>query len=59
VELRLTGTHHLLVCADDVNILADNMTNIEKNIEDLLAASNEVVLKLKGKKVKLSLCLTR
>jgi hypothetical protein len=44
VPLKLKGTHQLLACADDVNLLGDNIDTIEKNTETLIDASNEIGL---------------
>ena len=46
-ELKLNGTHQLLVYADDVNILGTSIHTINKNAEALVATSKETVLKVK------------
>jgi hypothetical protein len=42
VGLKLNGTCDLLVSADDMNILEDNIYTIQKNTETLIDASKEV-----------------
>jgi len=37
--LKLNGTHQLLACADDVNILAGSIHTLKENAEALVAAT--------------------
>jgi hypothetical protein len=46
VALKLNGTHQLLVYADDVNLLRDNMDTIKKSTETLTDTSTEVSLEV-------------
>jgi hypothetical protein len=55
VELKLNGTHQLLVYADDVNLLEDDIDTIEKNTETLIDASKEVGLEMNVEKPKYKL----
>jgi hypothetical protein len=40
--LKLNGTHQLLVYANYVNLLGDNIDTIKKNTETLIVANKEV-----------------
>jgi hypothetical protein len=42
VGLKLSWTPQLLVCADDVNLLDNNIDTIKKKIETLIDASKVV-----------------
>jgi hypothetical protein len=50
--LKLNGTHQLLVYADDVNALGDNMDTINRNKETLNDAIKEVGLEVNAEKTK-------
>jgi hypothetical protein len=52
VGLKLNGTHHPLVHADDVIILEANINTIKKNTETLVDASKEVGLEVNAEKAK-------
>jgi hypothetical protein len=44
VCLKLIGTHQILVCAADVNVLGGNIYTLKKNAEALVVASKEIGL---------------
>jgi hypothetical protein len=46
VGLKLNGTHQLLVYADDMNILGDDIDIIKKNTQTLIDASKEIGLEV-------------
>jgi hypothetical protein len=50
--VKLNGTHQLLVYADDVNQLGDDIETIKKNAQTLIAASKEVGLEVNTEKTK-------
>jgi hypothetical protein len=52
VGLKVNGTHHLLVYADDVNLLGDKIDNIKKNTETSTDADKEVGLEINVEETK-------
>jgi hypothetical protein len=52
VGLKLNGTHQLLIYADNVNLLGDNIDTLKKNTETLMDASKEVGLEVNTEKTK-------
>jgi hypothetical protein len=50
--LKLDGKHQLLVHADAVNTVGENINTIIKNIEALLQTSSEVGLEINTEKAK-------
>jgi hypothetical protein len=51
-SLKLNGTHHLPVSADDADLLADNIDSIKKNTEALIDASRQFDLEVNAEKTK-------
>jgi UDP-3-O-acyl-N-acetylglucosamine deacetylase len=52
VGLKLNGTYRLLVHADDVNLLGDNIDAVKNNTETFIHSSKEVGLEVNAEKTK-------
>ena len=52
--LKLSGTHQLLVYADDVNVLGGKVHNIKEKTESLIVTSKEIGLEVNTDKTKYS-----
>jgi hypothetical protein len=52
VSLELNGTHQLLVCVDDVNLLSDSTNTTKEKTEYLVEASRDVGLEINAEKRK-------
>jgi hypothetical protein len=52
VGLKINGTHQLLVCVDDVNLLADDIHTLKKNTGISIDVSMEVDLEVNAEKIK-------
>ena len=50
--LKLNGTHRLLVCADDTNVLEGSVHTVKENAEALVVASKENGLEVNADKTK-------
>ena len=51
-DLKLNGTHQLLACADDVNILGGSIRAVKENAEALVVAAKEIGLEVNAGKTK-------
>ena len=51
-RLKLNGTHQLLACADDVNILGGNIHTVKEKAEALVVATKEIGLEVNADKTK-------
>jgi hypothetical protein len=52
VGLKLNGIYQLLVYADDVNLLGDNIETIKENTQTLIDTSKKVGLEVNTERIK-------
>jgi hypothetical protein len=52
VGMKLSGIHQFLACADDVDVLGDDIDTINKNTETSIDASKEVGLEVNVEETK-------
>jgi hypothetical protein len=52
VRLEFYGTHQLLVCDDDINLLCDSVNTMKENSKSLLEASRDIGLEINTEKTK-------
>jgi hypothetical protein len=57
VGLKFNGTHQLLIYADDINLLRDNVNIINKNKENLMHERKEVGLEVTQRKLSTCRCV--
>jgi len=52
MDLKLNGTHQVLIYADDVNIFGGSIHTVKKNTESLVVSSKEIGLEVNADKTK-------